>query len=109
VLSPQIDAAIFVNADQPLLTSDVLDALAQRYRETDAPIVVPLYAGKRGSPVLFQRAHFEELANLRDEQGGRELLGKYRTKIEFVEFAEERLGFDVDTAEDYESVRNQVF
>jgi CTP:molybdopterin cytidylyltransferase MocA len=103
-LGREIDAAIFVNADQPLLTTEVIDRVIQRYYETGAPIVVPLYAGKRGSPVLFDRVHFDELMSLRGEEGGRELLGKYRDQIGFVEFADARFALDIDTPEEYERV-----
>lgn len=98
-LSPSIDAAVFINADQPLLTSQVVNAIVQRYRENDAPIIVPYYAGKRGSPVLFNRKYFSELARLQGEQGGRELLAKYPS--ERVEFVDAIYGIDVDTFEEY--------
>ena len=98
-LSSKFDAAIFINADQPLLTSAVVSAIIQRYRETDAPIIVPYYAGKRGSPVLFNRKYFPELVSLQGEQGGRELLAKY--PVERVEFADASYGYDVDTFEEY--------
>jgi len=101
-LSSRIDAAIFINADQPLLTSAVVNQIIQRYRETDASIIVPLYAGARGSPALFDRKHWSEFATLRGEQGGRELLAKY--PVARVEFAEARLGTDVDTLEEYEKL-----
>lgn len=101
-LSPQIDAAIFINADQPRLTSVVIDAILQRYRQTDAAIIAAEYAGRRGSPVLFDRKHFDELANLQGEMGGRELLAKYQ--IERVEFADARMGIDVDTLDEYEKL-----
>ena len=99
-LSPQTDAAIFINGDQPFLTPKIVDAIVQRYRETDASIVAPRYAGKRGSPVLFNRAHFSELMSLTGEQGGREVLTKH--PVEYVDFADARAAFDVDTLEDYE-------
>ncbi|MBI5034956.1 MAG: putative selenium-dependent hydroxylase accessory protein YqeC [Chloroflexi bacterium] len=98
-LSKKIDAAIFINADQPLLTSEVVNAVIQRYRETDAGIVTPEYAGKRGSPVLFDRRYFQELSNLQGEEGGREVLLKY--PAERVQFTDARLGSDVDTIEEY--------
>ncbi len=101
-LPSRIDAAIFINADQPLLTSAVVNQIVQRYRETDASIVVPTFAGKRGSPVLLNRKHFAELAALQGEQGGRELLAQY--PVERVEFTDPRLGIDVDTIEEYEKL-----
>jgi molybdenum cofactor cytidylyltransferase len=103
-LSRETDAAIFVNADQPRLSASVIDQIIQQYYDTGAHIVVPVYAGKRGSPVLFDRVHFDELMGLQGEQGGRELLSKYREQIEFVEFADARLALDVDTPAEYESI-----
>jgi len=100
-LPPQIDAAIFMNADQPLLTSTVINKIIQRYRETDASIIVPSYAGRRGSPVLFRRVHFAELRALRGEQGGRELIAQYAERVERVDFDDARMGVDVDTMEEY--------
>jgi molybdenum cofactor cytidylyltransferase len=103
-ISPTIDAAIFINVDQPLLSPTVVNAIIQRYAETDAEIVAPMYGGKRGSPVLFRRAHFDELSSLEGEQGGRELLMKYADRVERVAFADARLGVDVDTAEEYDTL-----
>ena len=101
-LGREIDAAIFVNADQPFLAPEVIDRIIQRYYDTGARIVAPLYAGKRGSPVLFDHVHFAELKNLRGEEGGREVLMKYHSQIQTVEFADARLALDVDTPEEYE-------
>jgi len=100
-LAREIDAAIFMNADQPRLTTDVIDRLIQRYYETGAPIIAPLFAGKRGSPVLFDRVHFDELMALPGEQGGRELMTRYREQIEFIEFADAQMAVDIDTPEEY--------
>ncbi|MCX7838219.1 MAG: nucleotidyltransferase family protein [Anaerolineae bacterium] len=101
-LTPDIAAAIFVNADQPFLTSAVIDALIARYRETGASIIASVFAGRRGNPALFARAHFAELQTLRGEQGGRALFAKYAVLT--VEF-DAQLGVDIDTWDDYTSVQ----
>ncbi len=106
VVSPMADAVIFINVDQPLLTPAVVNGIIQRYRETDAEIIAPTYAGKRGSPVLFRRVHFDELRSLQGEQGGRELLAKYADRVERVAFDDARLGVDVDTIEEYDALVN---
>lgn len=103
-LPSQIDAAIFINADQPLLTSTVIDQIIQRYRESEASIVVPTYAGKRSSPVLFRRAYFEALRALHGDEGGRDLIARNIDRVERVEFEDARLGTDVDTIEEYEKL-----
>lgn len=103
-LPKRIAAAIFINCDQPLLVPDVIDEIIQQYRETDALIICSRYAGRRGSPVLFDRRCFDELAQLRDDQGGRELLAKYQTQVEFVDFSNANMSLDIDTYEDYKNL-----
>lgn len=103
-MGPQYDAAIFINADQPRLTPDIVNSIIQRYRETDASIVAPLYDGKRGSPVLFRRTHFAELMSLSGEQGGREVLMQH--PVEYISIANAAASEDIDTPEDYERLGN---
>lgn len=97
-LAPNIAAVIFVNADQPLLTSAVIDALIARYRETGASIIASVFAGRCGNPALFARAHFGELYALQGEQGGRAL---FKYPMLTVEFEDAKWGMDIDTWEDY--------
>lgn len=101
-LAPNVAAAVFVNADQPFLTSAVIDALVARYHETGASIIASVFAGRRGNPALFARTHFDELRTLHGEQGGRVLFAKY--PVLTVEF-DALLGMDIDTWEDYQSAR----
>ncbi len=99
--SANSNAAIFINADQPFLTARVIDAVIEKFFETRAPIVVPMYDGKAGSPVLFAREMFAELNALQGEQGGRDVLQKYREVLAQVEIADTRAAVDLDTPEEY--------
>ncbi len=107
-LAPNSDAAIFINADQPFLTTAMIDAVIQRYRETDAPIVRALFADKPGSPALFDRAHFAALAALRGDEGGRALIAQHAARVERVGFDDARAGMDVDTPEDYVRAQEMI-
>ncbi len=102
--SKETSAAVFINADQPLLTPEIVDAILRRYFETNASIVAPRYAGKRGSPVLFDRAHLSELLELHGEQGGRDVMARHPQSVEWVDFADDRAAADVDTFEEYEDL-----
>lgn len=98
---PDAQAALFVLADQPAITPEIIAALLGRYQETGAPIVVPTYQGKRGNPVLFDRSLFAELMKVQDDQGGRQLIDVYGDKTEKVEVGSEAVLVDVDTETDY--------
>jgi molybdenum cofactor cytidylyltransferase len=100
-LPANVGGALFVNADQPFLSDQVLDTILERYFQTHAPIVVPTYAGKTGSPVLFARELFAGLRALQGEQGGRDLLETYRDAVEKVEISDLRAAIDLDTPEEY--------
>ncbi len=100
ITSTGIDAVIFIPADMPALTPEVINALVRRYRETRAPIITPIYRDQRGNPVLFNRRMFAQLSVLTGDVGGRELLRKY--SVATVEVADAGILMDIDTEEDYE-------
>ncbi|MGB7190531.1 MAG: nucleotidyltransferase family protein, partial [Acidobacteriaceae bacterium] len=59
-VSPAMDAALIVLADQPFVRPETMNLVVERYRESDAAIVVPFYRGLRGNPVLLDRSVFAE-------------------------------------------------
>ena len=106
-LPQDVDAAIFLPIDQPHLTSRFLQALVERWRTSDADIVVPTAAGRRGGPVLFARPLFAELARLEGDVGGRALFDAYRDRLVTLPVADPSLLTDVDTPEAYARLQGQ--
>jgi 4-nitrophenyl phosphatase len=100
-MKPEVSAALFVLADQPGVTPEVIARLVERYRETGAPIVVPTHRGRRGNPVLFGRSLFAELLQVEGDQGGRRLIAEHGDELEEVEVETEAIFADIDTADDY--------
>ncbi|MBC7251978.1 MAG: putative selenium-dependent hydroxylase accessory protein YqeC, partial [Anaerolineae bacterium] len=100
-LADDTEAALFVLADQPAITSEIITAIVQRYRQTRAPVVAPVHGGRRGNPVLFARETFPALMQVRDDQGGRAILAQYAARIEQVEVGTDAIFQDIDTVEDY--------
>ena len=94
-------AVIFLLADQPGVTREVVRRLIQSHGETLAPIVLPTYQGKRGNPVLFDASVFGDLKNLAGDLGGRALFKGYDASILRVAVDEPGILIDIDTPEDY--------
>src|ERR1051325_8673712 len=63
-VSPDAHAALVVLADQPFLKPETIDQLIRVYREQRPQIVIPVYQGFRGNPVLLDRSVFPELLGL---------------------------------------------
>jgi molybdenum cofactor cytidylyltransferase len=101
----EVGAALFVLADQPGVTTEVIASLVERYRKTRAPIVVPTHRGRRGNPVLFDRSLFAELMEVKGDQGGRQLITEHLDDLEEVDVETEAIFTDIDTAEDYQSFK----
>jgi molybdenum cofactor cytidylyltransferase len=100
----QVDSALIVLGDQPLITPRIIDTLISTYRTAGSPIVAPLYKGKRGSPVLFDKSLFSELIEVTGDEGGRTVLERHRPEVELIEMGDALANYDVDTWEAYEQV-----
>ena len=102
--SYQVDSALILLGDQPMITPQVINTLITTYRETGKRIVAPLYGGKRGSPVLFDMSLFPELLEVTGDEGGRTVLEHHRQEVELVEMGDAQANYDVDTWEAYQQV-----
>src|SRR5581483_4820969 len=107
-LAPDSEAVVVLLGDQPLMRRDVIVALIERFRHGDVLLVVPVYAGTRGNPVLFGRALYPELCAQEGDTGARAVIRRHLGRAALVEFADATPQLDVDTWEDYEAVRALV-
>jgi molybdenum cofactor cytidylyltransferase len=96
-------AALFLLADQPAVTPELLSALIQRHRETLAPIVAPRYAGQRGNPVLFDAATFPEFVSLHGDIGARPIIRRHEAEIAWLDWPSPDILSDIDTRADYDA------
>lgn len=102
----ELDAAIFLLGDQPMVTFAMIDELLALREQSGQRIVLPLYRGQRGNPVIFSLDFVPELLAVSGDEGGRGLLKKYPDEIATLEMGEEVSNFDVDTWEAYLEVQD---
>jgi molybdenum cofactor cytidylyltransferase len=93
-----LDAALFMTADQPLVTAETLERLIEAHRRTGRPIAASRYADTLGVPALFAAPLFSELLSLKGDQGAKEII--YAHRDETVEVDAPEAAFDVDSEED---------
>jgi len=103
-----VEAAVFFQCDQPLVSPALVARLTARWKETQAPIVHPVHAGRRATPVLFARALFPELAAVRGDEGGRSLIARDASRVATVEVDDPAILADIDTPADYRRLRQAV-
>lgn len=98
-LQPQVEACILTVCDQPHVSTNVLMALIERHEQSGHGIVACSYADTVGTPALFSQHYFDELLNLKGDEGAKKLIKKYVSDISLVPFQNGEI--DIDTAEDY--------
>jgi len=98
-LPEKIGAILFLLADQPLLSVELVTTLIEEHSRTLSPIVSPWINGRAGNPVLFDKNLKPELSKLSGQEGGRLLFSRY--SISKVFWPNPLTFFDVDSLEDY--------
>lgn len=103
-LEGDVEGALFVPCDQPLLDAETLDLLIERFtrlgRERQSRAVVPTHRGRRGAPALIGSDLFGALDALVGDEGGRRVLAAVPDRVVEVELASADPLLDVDTLED---------
>ena len=101
-------AVMFLTADQPFLSCEVIDKLVTRYRQTLSSIVVPFFMDTPGSPVIFDKSMFSELRELKGEAGGRALIKRYPKRVDPVVLENDLPLLDIDTLDDYKALTKRL-
>ncbi len=99
-LSRNIGAAIFFQADQPQVSTLLINSLIEAHEKSMGSIIAPQVDGQRGNPVLFDVNTFSDLLALKGDVGGRALFSKF--PVEWVSWLDSRQLMDVDSPEDYQ-------
>lgn len=103
--SPQA-AAMFIPADQPWLSSQLLDRLIAAWQQCSQPILLPRFSnGQRGNPAIFSPSLFPQLMQIKGDVGGRPLLQAHPELIAYLDLEDRAVLLDIDDEADYMKAR----
>jgi molybdenum cofactor cytidylyltransferase len=88
-LPPGTDGIILCLIDHPLISADLVQELIECFYKSGKPIVLPLYQGRRGHPVIFSAAVYEELLHAPLETGARAVVWAHSGEVEEMRTNEE--------------------
>lgn len=101
-LNPDLQSVLIMVADQPYITTSLLNEMISLQEQTQKGIIAAGYAGIQGTPALFQKNYFSRLENLVGDKGASSILQQYTGDLATVSFP---LGtIDIDTEEDYKNI-----
>ena len=94
-------AIMIILGDQPGITPEIIDTLAEEWRRTEAPIALCSYDGRKGHPMIFAQSMFDQLATLHGDKAAWKLVDANANRVHEVAL---NVPFpdDVNTIEDFE-------
>jgi molybdenum cofactor cytidylyltransferase len=83
------DGILLCLIDHPLISTSLVQGLTEQFYKSRKPIVLPLYEGRRGHPVIFSAALYDELLCAPLETGARAVVWAHQPDVEEVRTDEE--------------------
>jgi molybdenum cofactor cytidylyltransferase len=97
-------AVLLALGDQPFVDSQTINSLVEAFIANKKGIIIPVYQGRRGNPVIFAIKYKGELSNLKGDIGGRDIIKCHPDDVLEVAVNCEGVSLDIDTAENYTSM-----
>lgn len=76
------DGMLLCLIDHPLISEGLVNELIQAFYTRHAPVVLPVYEGRRGHPVIFGATLYEELLSAPLETGARAVVWAHAKEVE---------------------------
>lgn len=80
-LPPDLDGLLLCLVDHPLISAALVSELIATFYTSRAPIVIPVFEGRRGHPVIFSSQLFPELLAAPLDVGARAVVWAHRAEI----------------------------
>jgi molybdenum cofactor cytidylyltransferase len=101
------DAIVVALADAPFFRGSDVGKLIDTHA-SGGGIVVPVFEGRRGHPVVFDSRYREELEQLSGDAGARHILERSGEDVREVALDDDGFLVDIDDPEDYLAVRDGI-
>jgi molybdenum cofactor cytidylyltransferase len=101
------EAFMVLLGDQPLIDRDVIDRMIASHRSGHKGIMIPVYNGRRGHPVIFAARYRGDLLSIGD-QGAREVVNNHMEDIGEVPMDVPEILVDMDTPQEYQKAKGQA-
>jgi molybdenum cofactor cytidylyltransferase len=88
-LPPGTDGILLCLIDHPLISAVLIQDLVEQFYKSGKPIVLPVYEGRRGHPLIFSASLYDELLRAPLETGARAVVWAHSREVEEVRTNEE--------------------
>lgn len=99
-----VDGMLVWPVDIPHVTITTVEALLDGFRDSGHSIVLPVFEGRRGHPVVFGRAVFDELLSAPESEGAGAVVRADPDRVLHVEVSDPAVLEDLNTPLEYHSL-----
>lgn len=100
-MPPDTTGCLLVLVDHPLVSSETYRKLKSLGEQITGAILIPVYQGKKGHPVYFDKKFFPEFFNCPLNEGARYVVRRNQEAIQKFETEDKGVIADIDTREDF--------
>ena len=106
-LNAQSEAIMIILGDQPGITPEIINSLAEQWRNEESPIALCSYRGRKGHPMIFAQSMFEQLKDLHGDKAAWKLVDANANLVQEIPLD---LPFpdNINTADDFERLAQSV-
>jgi molybdenum cofactor cytidylyltransferase len=109
-LGPNAQGALIHLVDQPMVSAGVINQLVGAFQKHSKGIVLPVYEGKRGHPILVGAGYFDDIMQLDENspEGLGAFIAAHRSDTYEVAVTTSAVLDDIDQPEDYKRLSKLV-
>lgn len=100
-------AVMIALGDQPLISKVIIDQLIAEYEKEPSGMMLPVYNGKRGHPMIIAPEYREDLLNLTDG-GLKALRDRYADHVRTITVDTDAILIDLDYRSEYEQALKRI-
>ena len=97
---PEAAGALVHLGDHPMVRASTFQAIVDSYDHVGKQIVIARHDGRRGHPLIFDRAVFSELLSAPEEEGARYVVNADPSQVAYVDLDDAGINLDLDTPSD---------
>jgi molybdenum cofactor cytidylyltransferase len=100
-LNPQSDAIMIILGDQPGIRPEIIDRMANEWRQGNSQIALCSYRGRRAHPMIFAKPLFNQLVGLHGDKAAWKLVDAHTNLVQEIQL-DLPLPDDINTWSDFE-------
>ena len=100
-LDSSASALMIILGDLPGITPEIINRLAEAWREEETPVALCSYQGRKGHPMIFARSMFPQLVDLHGDKAAWKLVDANSASVQEVHF-DLPYPDDINTPADFE-------